>query len=213
MSEGSRAEQIIEVATRLFARHGYDGVSVRDICAELSVNSSIISYHFGGKSGLYLEVLRQQLAAYGRMLDEVAAQKLGPPEELTAICEARLRLESRQPYFSALISREMGSRGSEYVKAAAEFEARYDRRLTELIRQGQRQGQFKNQPRAENLALAVSNLLNGSGAAAGFGLVVEEYFEAVKSILADGLKAQTTDDDSLRHIGKQSAKPRGPLGR
>jgi Transcriptional regulator len=212
MAEGNRAAQIIEVATRLFARHGYDGVSVRDICAELSVNSSIISYHFGGKSGLYLEVLRQQLAAYGRMLDEVASRELDPSAELAALCEARRRMETSQPFYSAIIGREMGARGPEYLQAVAEFETRYGRRLTELIRRGQRQGRFKSHPRAEHLALAFSHLLNGSGAAVGVGFTVDDYFETVKSIMIDG-PTVSPDEETHRAIGKQSAKPRGTLGR
>ena len=53
----SRA-RLIEVAKKLFAAHGYQGVSVRDIATEAELNISMVSCYFGGKDGL-LEVLGQ----------------------------------------------------------------------------------------------------------------------------------------------------------
>ena len=42
-------EQIIDVATELFAKDGYNGTSVRDIASEANVNVAAINYHFGSK--------------------------------------------------------------------------------------------------------------------------------------------------------------------
>jgi TetR/AcrR family transcriptional regulator len=53
-------DRLLRVATGLFAARGFNGVSVRDIAGNAGVNISMISYHFGGKEGLYAEVLREQ---------------------------------------------------------------------------------------------------------------------------------------------------------
>lgn len=45
--------QIIEIARKLFAQHGFDGVSVRAICSEVGCNVSAISYYFGSKEELF----------------------------------------------------------------------------------------------------------------------------------------------------------------
>lgn len=45
--------QIIEIARKLFAEHGFDGVSVRAICSEVGCNVSAISYYFGSKEELF----------------------------------------------------------------------------------------------------------------------------------------------------------------
>lgn len=50
-------QKIIEVATKLFAKKGFDGTSTREICAKAEVNLSMISYYFGGKKELYQRVL------------------------------------------------------------------------------------------------------------------------------------------------------------
>ncbi|MCH9020032.1 MAG: CerR family C-terminal domain-containing protein [Proteobacteria bacterium] len=54
----SRA-RILEAAGKLFADQGYDAVSTRALAKAARVNLSAIGYHFGGKAGLYQEVLRQ----------------------------------------------------------------------------------------------------------------------------------------------------------
>lgn len=50
-------QKIVEVATKLFARNGFEGASTRDICKEAGVNISLISYYFGGKEGLYKKIV------------------------------------------------------------------------------------------------------------------------------------------------------------
>jgi AcrR family transcriptional regulator len=47
----------MQVAKKLFAQHGLDGTSTRDISKEAGLNISLISYYFGGKEGLYRAVL------------------------------------------------------------------------------------------------------------------------------------------------------------
>lgn len=55
---GAKArERLLAEATRLFAEKGYSGTSTREICLAAQANVAAIHYHFGGKEGLYREVL------------------------------------------------------------------------------------------------------------------------------------------------------------
>lgn len=47
------------MAARLFAKLGLDKCSTREIAKESNSNISLISYYFGGKEGLYKQVLRE----------------------------------------------------------------------------------------------------------------------------------------------------------
>lgn len=49
---------ILGVATKLFAKLGLDKCSTREIAKHSDINVSLISYYFGGKEGLYKEVIR-----------------------------------------------------------------------------------------------------------------------------------------------------------
>jgi len=48
---------LIQVAARLFAEFGYDGTSIRAITREAGANLGAVTYHFGSKENLYLEVV------------------------------------------------------------------------------------------------------------------------------------------------------------
>ncbi len=51
---------MLDAAEHLFARHGFDGVSVRDITTAAGVDVALISYHFGGKRELFTAVFQRR---------------------------------------------------------------------------------------------------------------------------------------------------------
>ncbi len=55
--DGETRLRVLEVASRLFAAHGFQKVTVRQICLEATANVAAVNYHFGDKLGLYREVL------------------------------------------------------------------------------------------------------------------------------------------------------------
>ncbi len=48
---------LIDVAEELFAMHGYNGTSVRDITSKADVNLGAVTYHFGTKENLLKAIL------------------------------------------------------------------------------------------------------------------------------------------------------------
>ena len=90
--------QVLAAAERLFAVHGFQGVSVRDITAEARVNLASVNYHFGSKDGLLFEIFRRRTAELNRerarMLHEAEDRHGGAPPVraiLTALIEPPLR--------------------------------------------------------------------------------------------------------------------------
>lgn len=74
-------ERLLDVAAHLFAERGFDHVTVRDICARARANVAAVNYHFGGKSGLYEEVLRRAIRIMQATTDEIRqAGENQPPE-------------------------------------------------------------------------------------------------------------------------------------
>ncbi|MGH8904813.1 MAG: TetR/AcrR family transcriptional regulator [Egibacteraceae bacterium] len=74
MSASERRTQLVEVAKRVFAEHGYDGASVEEIASQAKVSKPIVYEHFGGKEGLYAVVVDRETA---RLL-EMITSRLGP---------------------------------------------------------------------------------------------------------------------------------------
>ena len=59
-------ERILDVAERLFARHGLDAVSVRDITHAAKANLGAINYHFGTKRKLMVAVFDRRMTPLTR---------------------------------------------------------------------------------------------------------------------------------------------------
>lgn len=50
--------KIIETARVLFAEHGFEGASIRDIARAAEVNVASVNYHFSSKEKLFMEILQ-----------------------------------------------------------------------------------------------------------------------------------------------------------
>ena len=69
--------RIMEAALRLFARHGYDGTSVRMIAEETGVSSGLLYNYFDGKEGLLRALFEESMADVRASF--AAAESGGPP--------------------------------------------------------------------------------------------------------------------------------------
>lgn len=76
------AERIVETAKQLFAKQGYDAVSIRDIAAAAGVSKANVFHHFANKEELYQETLRRSCAAARAVLNEMANGQMSPDEQL-----------------------------------------------------------------------------------------------------------------------------------
>lgn len=68
-------ETLIQVAIKVFAAKGYEGATVKDLAEGAGVNISLVSYHFGGKEGLY----RTCLESFGADRAEASERILKSP--------------------------------------------------------------------------------------------------------------------------------------
>lgn len=114
-SSDKTRERILNVAERLFANHGFNGVSMRDLAAAAKVPLALISYHFGPKKALYRAVFARRYEA----LTEQRITRLGkvdlrrPGNEavedvIAAFLDPILELKTSRSntHFATLIARE-----------------------------------------------------------------------------------------------------------
>lgn len=52
---------ILDTAEALFAEHGYDATSLRELTQQAAVNLAAVNYHFGGKERLAMAVLARRI--------------------------------------------------------------------------------------------------------------------------------------------------------
>jgi TetR/AcrR family transcriptional regulator len=98
--------QALLVAARdLFLRYGYRAVSSRQIAAAAGANVAMIRYYFGGKPGLYREMIEGLLAPIRAGIDAMRAHQA--EVDLPMIMASMARLWGQNPWIPGLMIREV----------------------------------------------------------------------------------------------------------
>jgi len=99
--------QLLHAARRQFARRGYDGASIRAITRAARANVGAVTYHFGSKQKLYLEVLRGVTQPLQERIQAAAATGGAPLERIERILRAFFAHVAQEPDMPALMLREL----------------------------------------------------------------------------------------------------------
>lgn len=102
--------RLLDAAGPVFAAHGFDGATVREICADAQVNIASVGYYFGDKLGLYREVIEGIRASRERKFPAPSGQESDPRRMLFRIVRtmlSRMLAADASGWESQLLMREM----------------------------------------------------------------------------------------------------------
>lgn len=106
---GERRTAILGAAARLFAAHGYRGVTIDDLGRAVGTTGPALYRHFPGKEALLGEVLvdiSERLARRGRELADAAD---GPEAALEALLRGHIEFSLDEPDLITVHDRELGN--------------------------------------------------------------------------------------------------------
>ncbi|GGO50566.1 TetR family transcriptional regulator [Streptomyces daqingensis] len=98
----TRAE-ILEVATREFARLGYAGARVDEIAARIQTTKRMIYYYFGSKEGLFTAVLEEAYAVIRRKEQQLDVEHSDPVAAIRRLAELTFDHHEAHPDFIRLV--------------------------------------------------------------------------------------------------------------
>lgn len=104
--------RLLDAAARLFAARGFKDVTVREICAAAKANVAAVNYHFGGKLGLYQQVVSKAIDTMRGTTDAARAAGVGlaPEERLRAYVRVFLRRvgsDGQDSWIHSMMAREI----------------------------------------------------------------------------------------------------------
>jgi AcrR family transcriptional regulator len=101
-----RKEEILDVATRLFAERGYDGTSMNDVAERVGMRKASLFYHFTTKDALYEAVLDRVVADLQTALEAIYASSGTYADRLDEVTETVVNVLAAHPYAARLLLRE-----------------------------------------------------------------------------------------------------------
>lgn len=96
-------EEILELSAPLFAQHGYDGVSMRDVAAVVGLTQAALYYYFSDKDQLYLDAVACQFRERELALKDLLAGNGAPWERLERFVAGLARMMATDKDFLRLM--------------------------------------------------------------------------------------------------------------
>lgn len=157
----SRRQELLQVASELFAEHGYRDTSIADIAQRVGITQQALLYYFGSKPALLDAVIDARDGAAVAFAEELAA--IGGLDAVRAIPRSAQR-NIADPNLVRLFAVLVAENLPREAVAHDHFVARYRslrRLVTELITQGQRDGVFRRDIDASLKAAEVIAVIDG----------------------------------------------------
>ena len=153
-------DRVLDAAVELFAERGYDGTSVAEVVARAGVAKGGFYHHFPSKEALLYEVygdlITRQLAA----MDDILARRDDAATTLRALIDDLVRSTADSASRALVFWRELHRLGGERTAAYRAARRRYHDAVADLIRRGQRDGEFAEVASAETVTFAIFGLIN-----------------------------------------------------
>jgi len=136
-------EALLREAKRVFAAKGFEGATVKDLATAAGVNISLVSYHFGGKEGLYRTCLEsfgmERVESTERIL-RAAASREDFRVRMKLFAEDFIAIHFKEPDTCKMITRGIDSLDSVTAEVFQNVFLRVFNALHGFIQAGQRTG-------------------------------------------------------------------------
>jgi len=206
MPTRSTDSRLLDVAIDHFGRFGLDGASTRAIAKDADTPMSSITYHFGGKEGLYLATAEHIAEQMGELLAPAIAAAMQACQAGCTRAQARAALQTIYGHVAAvLVGADTASIARFIVREQADptdaFNRIYDRmmapmlgRLAFLIKVVAGENMAENEARVRAVSLLGQVLVfrvarETALRAAGWKGIGAAELAVVKTIVADHLDA------------------------
>lgn len=191
--------EILQASEKLFAEHGYDGTSVRDIAKAANINIAMISYYFGSKEKLLESLIVYRISDMRLQMENLSQQNLTPLEKIDRLIEIYIKRINQNKGMYQIIHFEISS-GKRLINCDAFNEMKkYNLNiLNSMIAEGQEKGVFRTDI---NIALIPTTIMG-----------TYFHFQMNKPFFKDLLNFSTDEDfesyinsELIQHI-KQTIK-------
>jgi AcrR family transcriptional regulator len=151
---------ILSMATKEFARQGFNGARIDAIAARTSTTKRMIYYYFGGKEQLYIAVLEEQYAKIRSYEAGLQLDLLEPEQAIRRLTEFTFDYDHAHPDFVRLVAIENIHHARHLAKSRKirSMNATIVETIDEILQRGRRRKIFRASVRAIDVHMLMSAL-------------------------------------------------------
>jgi AcrR family transcriptional regulator len=139
------AERILDVGAQLFSEHGYEAVSLRDICEAAGVSKGAIYHHFLSKEHLLADIVVSALKALLEHIERDIGGATGAGDRLRRFIVSQVEFfESHSRSFRVAMSRFAAVSDPALQREIDTLRRRYVRLIRDIITDGITAGEFRD---------------------------------------------------------------------
>ncbi len=134
--------RILAAAADLFYENGYEHTTLDAVADRLGVSKPFIYAHFSSKSELLADICSRGIASSLDALDAALSMDAPPGRKLEALSKGFVTAVLESQVHIAIFSREEKNLRTEDFDRINDMRREFDRKLTNLLREGVEQGEF-----------------------------------------------------------------------
>lgn len=205
--EGRRREEILDVAAKTFARHGFANADVQFVADELGVGKGTVYRYFPSKRDLFLAAADRGMRRLHEHTEAAGAGVSDPLERIARCVRAYLEFFGAHPEYAELLVQERAEfkdrkRPTYFVHRDANIGPWLD-----LLRGLIREGRVRDVP-VDRIADALSGLVYGTMFTNYFTGRTGSYDEQARNIIDIAYHGILSDTERKRRAASASPPPR-----
>ena len=161
MDSDARWEEIIEAASAIFLKNGYEATSLQDIASAVGILKGSIYYYIKAKEDLLFEIVdRAQVQFLATLEEDAATEGASAPTRLSAFIHRWMTLNQKQREWNTVAERSFDRLTGERLQLVIERRDHFSAFVKRILVQGVAEGAFDPGVDVSLATITVFELLN-----------------------------------------------------
>lgn len=162
-----RRREVIEAASRVFAKKGYQATTIAAVAEELNIDRASLYYYISSKEELFDDVVREACEDNVRIARNIDKSSDNALEKLQKfIIETTNSYERHYPLLHIYVRENLktvGDSRSAWAKQMRQLNHDYEDAIIKIIEEGYEDGSFRNLGPSRTVAYAIMGMVNWVG--------------------------------------------------
>lgn len=135
-------ERILRISADLFARNGYHGTGITELCKAVGLGRGALYHYIGSKEAVLYRISKTEVDRMNALAEDLQRQNLDPEEHLRRLASGLLSNIAEHRSEWTVFFREYSALSGEWRDRVVSARERYEGRWRQVLDRGVREGTF-----------------------------------------------------------------------